>query len=105
MAALVYQIKELTVNGKNLFREWLSNLDVISQVEVDVRIERVKKGNWGDWRYLGGGVSELKFRSGLRIYFGKEGSTLILIINGGTKQRQYRDISEAKEIWKAYISD
>lgn len=102
MKATKIQLVELTVNGKNLFRKWLLLLGQRLQIEVDVRLERVKKGNPGNWRALGDGVYELKFYSGLRIYYGWNRRDIIVLILGGTKSRQTVDIDKAKKLWELF---
>ena len=101
MATLI-QIIELKVNGRNRFREWLSELTCIQRAIVEERLERVRFGNLGQYRDLRGGLFELKFGSGLRVYYGLEGKTMVLLICGGDKGSQVRDIETARAIWSAY---
>ena len=69
---------------------------------VAVRLSRVEKGNLGDHRSVGGGVSELRFHSGkgLRIYYTKQGETIVLLLVGGKKSSQDEDIKAAKKMVK-----
>ncbi len=69
------------------------------------RIARVEVGNLGDCRSVGDGVFELKFHfgSGYRVYFGEMDNTIIILLNGGAKKSQKKDIKKAKESWKEYI--
>ncbi len=78
-------IGELKVSGKSLYQEWLSQLDKSIQTEVRKRLAKVRLGNLGVHRNLSGGIIELKFNGGQRIYCGKEGDTLIVLICGGDK--------------------
>lgn len=96
------EITELKINGKSLFAKWYGKLDRSLQVEVDVRMERIKHGNLGVHRNLPSGIIEIKFASGLRVYGGWEGKSLLLLIIGGTKRNQSSDIDYSKEIWLSY---
>ena len=68
-----------------------------------MRLNRVMEGNLGDWRPVGGGVNELRLDvgPGYRIYFGEDGNEVILL-GGGTKSTQDRDIETAKQRWSEY---
>jgi putative addiction module killer protein len=92
-------------NGECLFEDWFSSLkDKILQYSVDARLARVRAGNLGDYKSLGDGVYELRIVKGpgLRIYFGFDGLTVIIIISGGDKGSQVKDIRRAKELWAIY---
>jgi putative addiction module killer protein len=71
---------------------------------VMARLERVELGNLGDHRGVGDGVFELKidFGPGYRVYFGLDGSELVVLLIGGTKKTQRRDIETAKQYWRNY---
>lgn len=64
----------------------------------------MEAGNLGDVKPVGEGVSErrINFGPGFRVYFGQDGDALVLLLNGGTKRRQQRDIDEAKRLWADY---
>ena len=68
------------------------------------RLDRLKEGNFGDHKAVGEGVYELRFffGSGYRVYFGKSGDKLILLLCGGNKSSQQRDIKKAKHYWNDY---
>jgi len=70
------------------------------------RIARVEVGNSGNCGSVGDGVFELKFHfgPGYRVYFGEMDDTIIILLNGGAKKSQKKDIKKAKEYWKEYIS-
>ena len=96
-----------TANGKEPFTEWLNSLrDRKGRAKIDERIERVQAGNLGDYSFIEGGegVYELRinFAGGYRIYFGQVGSTIILLLCGGDKNSQKKDIRKAKKYWKDY---
>ena len=94
-----------TPNGKRPFAEWLESIqDLRTQDKIDRRLERLANGNFGDCRSIGGGVSELRihFGPGYRGYFGELDDTIVLLLCGGDKASQNRDIRRAKTYWLAY---
>ena len=95
-------------NGNEPFVEWLSSIrDKTTVARIRSRLRRIEEtGNLGDYRSVGGGVFEfrLQFGAGYRIYFGKIGDDAILLLRGGDKGSQSRDIEKAKTDWKAHNS-
>ena len=91
-------------NGKTPFTQWLDTLrgQKIHGIILS-RNDRVAKGNFGDHHSVGKGVSELvfDFGPGYRVYFGREGDEVILL-TGGTKGTQTKDIAEAQRMWSEY---
>ncbi len=95
----------VTENGKEPFLEWVNSLDIASQIRVDRFIQRVAQGGAKkSIRSLKNGVFEIKIPhgSGLRIYFGEVGNKYILLLVGGDKGTQSKDIKRAKEYWSNY---
>jgi putative addiction module killer protein len=92
-------------NNKVPFLEWLESLDIKTQLNIRNRLTRIELGNYGDCKVIGKGVSELRihYGSGYRVFFGKKGNEVVLIINGGNKGSQKRDIAKAQEYWKDYL--
>ena len=81
----------LTVDGKNIFDEWLDSLrDRRAKAKIRARLDRVEDGNLGDCKPVGEGVFELRidYGPGYRIYFGQEGITIIILLCGGDKSTQ-----------------
>lgn len=99
-------VKEfITKNGKNPFRNWVDNLKNIQiQAKIDIRIARLRLGNFGDTKPVGQGVHELRvhFGPGYRIYFGIENEKIILLLCGGEKKSQKKDIQKAIAYWKEH---
>ena len=97
----------LTADGKNLYREWLDTLDVTPRARIQARVLRFLTGNLGDHKSVGGGVWEARvmFGPGYRIYFGKDGAQLVLLLLGGDKSTQTADVAQSQESWKAYQGD
>jgi putative addiction module killer protein len=94
----------VSAEGKNYFREWLDSLAVIVIARIQARILRIETGNLGDHKPVGEGVWEARimFGPGYRIYFGKEGRSIILLLLGGDKSSQARDIRKAQQLWNEY---
>ena len=95
-------------DGKSPFREWFENLkDKKAQITVDARLARVRDGNFGDHKSVGDGVFELRISlgKGLRIYYGLDGDTLVIVLCAGDKGSQRRDIGKAKELWSKYLDE
>ncbi len=94
----------ITLRGKNPFRDWLKSLDLRVQARIQARVLRFEAGNLGDHKSVGDGVWEarLDFGPGYRLYFGKDGSAMILLLNGGDKASQFSDIRTARNYWADY---
>ena len=90
--------------GNKPFQEWLSQLDASLKARVLERINRVRDGNFGDHKFLQDGIYELRFHfgSGYRVYYGKIGIRIILLLTGGSKGKQNQDIKKAKTYLKNY---
>lgn len=96
----MYKIKQT-----KKFGSWLSKLkDIKGKVSILRRIDRLKKGNFGDHKSLGDNVSELRISSGpgYRVYYTKVGNEIIVLLIAGDKSSQSDDINKAKELAKDY---
>ena len=92
--------------GKEPFKDWLYGLrDVAGRKRILARLSRLAQGNLGDCAPVGDGVSELRmfFGPGYRAYFGEQGDTVVVLLCGGDKSSQSRDIEQAKIYWKEYL--
>jgi putative addiction module killer protein len=100
------EIRKLELsNGEVPFDLWFESLrDQKFQVAVDARLARVRSGNFGDSKVVGDGVRELRIDKGpgLRIYYGLHGLQIVVLIGGGDKSTQARDIPRARELWKQF---
>ena len=99
--------KYLTVDGRCPFDEWKQSIkDKKSRAIVDARLLRLMQGNLGDYKAVGDGVKELRidWGPGLRVYFGEDGRTLVILLCGGDKKSQVKDIESAKAFWEEYRS-
>ncbi len=95
---LVYK----TINCKEPFYDWLLKLkNREARAIIRARLNRVKLGNYGDAKSLGAGVFELRihFGSGYRVYFGKQCKEIVILLCGGDKSSQKKDITLAKMFW------
>jgi len=90
--------------GRSPFRVWFKTLDAIAAARVQRVLARLELGNTSNVKGVGGGVFELKvdFGPGYRIYFGKDGGEIVILLGGGTKKRQGRDINTARASWQNY---
>ena len=106
MPVIEREIKKLELqNGLVPFDEWFDSLrDRKWQVAVDSRLARVRAGNFGDSRSVGGGVFELRIDvgPGLRVYYGLRGRQVVVLVGGGDKSSQTRDIRRAQQLWKQF---
>jgi putative addiction module killer protein len=91
-------------SGRNPFEEWFDALDAQAFAKVTTALTRLQEGNFSNVKGVGGGVFERKidFGPGYRVYFGKDGEAIIILLAGGTKKRQNADIADAIERWKEY---
>ncbi|MGH7208447.1 MAG: type II toxin-antitoxin system RelE/ParE family toxin [Nitrospiraceae bacterium] len=92
----------VTEDGRVPFSEWLASLDdARARAKIRVRLDRVRLGNLGDCHGVGEGVQELRidYGPGYRVYFGQVGVTIVLLLCGGDKSSQTKDIELAKQYW------
>jgi putative addiction module killer protein len=101
-------LKYVTESGRCPFDEWLEGLrDKRTQATISNRLIRVAQGNFGLCRKLDGGVQELKvdFGPGFRVYFAEDGDTIVVLLCGGDKSTQSKDIEKAKQYWADYLKE
>ncbi|HPT41255.1 MAG TPA: type II toxin-antitoxin system RelE/ParE family toxin [Candidatus Gastranaerophilaceae bacterium] len=93
-----------TKTGKKPFLEWFEKLDIKSQAKITARLERIEIGHYGDFKKLKESINELRFfaGSGYRIYFAEETTKIIILLTGGDKSSQEKDIKKATEYYKKY---
>ena len=95
----------LSEEGRDYIEEWLESLeDPATRARIEIRIQRLTRGLFGDTKYLQEGVHELRldFGPGYRIYFGKDGNRIVMLLCGGDKSTQKKDIRNAIEYWEDY---
>jgi len=107
MEAVPQTLQEyVTADGKIPVRDWLTALrDVRARARIRVRLNHVRLGSFGDARPVGDGVSELRipYGPGYRVYFASSERTVVLLLCGGDKSTQSRDIDRAKMYWMDYL--
>lgn len=91
-------------SGASPFSEWFAGLDAQAAAKVTTALTRLGLGNTSNVKGVGSGVYELKidFGPGYRIYFGKDGAEIVILLGGGTKKKQQRDIARALQCWQDY---
>ena len=94
----------LDEDGRSAFGAWFDKLDSQAALKVTTYLARLETGNTSQLKSLGGGVSECRINwgPGLRIYLAWDGQTLVILLGGGTKRRQSKDIDAAKAAWGQY---
>ena len=91
----------ITVHSTQTFQKWFDGLrDSMAQKRILVRIGRLERSNFGDAKSVGGGVSELRMDHGpgYRLYFTRRGQEIVLLLCGGDKSSQARDIALAQKL-------
>lgn len=91
--------------GNEPFTDWLNGLrDPTTRRRILKRLLRLEQGHYGDFKPVGAGVNELRFffGAGYRVYFGEDGDTIVVLLCGGDKDSQPRDIQQAQTYWQEY---
>ena len=93
----------LIATNRKPFKEWLDGLkDITARQKIRIRLDRIRLGNLGNNRFVGGGVYELKidYGPGYRVYYALDSKTVVLLLLGGDKSTQDKDIVLAKKYWE-----
>ena len=101
---MITLVEYLDENGRSPYAKWFDKLNARAAAKVAIALARIEQGNLSTIKSVGAGVSECRidFGPGYRVYLAQEGSTLIILLGGGTKKRQARDIESAKALWRVY---
>lgn len=94
-------------SGNEPFTKWLNALrDPTTRRRILKRLLRMEQSQYGDYKSVGNGVNELRFFFGVgyRVYFGEDGDKIVVLLCGGDKDSQRRDIQKAQAYWKEYLS-
>ena len=91
-------------DGSSPFADWFDELNVQVALKVNTYLTRIGSGNLSSVKSVGSGVHECRidWGPGYRVYLGKDGEKLVILLGGGTKKRQQKDIDQAKELWQEY---
>ncbi len=97
-------VEFLNSAGVSPFAKWREKLDPITRARVTLAVYRLEAGNFSAVKGAGGGIFELRmdFGPGYRVYLGKDGEHLVVLLGGGTKKRQQTDIEAAQAFWLEY---
>lgn len=98
----------IEIRQTRVFADWRAGLrDDVVRKRIGARIDRLAFGNFGDAKSIGGGISELRlnFGPGFRLYFTRRGEMLVVLLCGGDKSTQKRDIAEAKRLARELEGD
>ncbi len=102
-----YEIREYEERGRSPYDVWFNKLDGVTAARIDRYVRRMENGNLGDSKSVGEGVTELRmhFGAGYRVYYGRDGDTIIILLGGGSKRGQSADIASAKKRWLNYLKE
>jgi len=95
----------VSASGRDPYQQWLDKLkDLKGRVAIQRRLDRMADGNFGDHKFCRNGVWELRidFGPGYRVYYAREGKTIVLLLCGGAKRTQSADIKDAVEHWRDF---
>jgi putative addiction module killer protein len=94
----------LDAQGRSPFARWFEDLNAPAATKVTTALVRIEQGNFSNTKGVGAGVFECRidFGPGYRIYFGKDGDVIVILLAGGTKKRQDEDIQAAQRRWTDY---
>jgi|SRR5208282_189571 len=97
-------LEYLELDGRSPYAEWFSRLNPPAAAKVAVALARLSQGNFSSAKSVGSGVHEhrINFGPGYRMYFGRDGERVVLLLGGGTKKRQQKDIADALGRWQDY---
>lgn len=92
------------LDGKSPFDDWFARLDAAAAAKIAVALARIEQGNLSNVKGVGEGVLEYRidWGPGYRVYFARDGDTLVILLTGGAKKRQQKDIEAAKANWIEY---
>src|SRR5262245_40077973 len=94
----------VAARGEEPFADWFAKLDPVTAAKIARALARMEQGNLSNVKSVGEGVLEYRvdFGPGYRVYFGRDGDAIIILLTGGTKKRQQRDIDTAHVCWRDY---
>jgi putative addiction module killer protein len=101
----VIDVREyLAADGSSPYAKWFNALNAPAAAKVAIAITRMAQGNLSNSKSVGGGIQEYRihFGPGYRIYFGRDGERLVILLGGGTKKRQQDEIHRAQNLWADY---
>ena len=105
-SGMITALEYLDREGSSPFAKWFGGLDATAAAKVTTAVRRMELGNFSNVKGVGAGVFEnrIDFGPGYRVYYGLDGETVVVLLYGGDKSSQTRDIEKAKQHWKDYWS-
>ncbi|HSC47543.1 MAG TPA: type II toxin-antitoxin system RelE/ParE family toxin [Gammaproteobacteria bacterium] len=102
--AIARIVEYVAPNGRSPYARWFERLNAPAAAKITTALYRLTLGNFSNVKGVGEGVFEqrIDFGPGYRVYFGKDGETLVILLGGSTKQRQQEAIGAAQDAWKEY---
>ena len=102
--AMIEVQEYVDLEGRSPYARWFDDLNAQAAAKVATALVRLEQGNFSGVKGVGAGVFEIRidFGPGYRIYFGKDGDVLVILLGGGTKKRQRRDVEAARSYWRDY---
>ena len=99
-----FTLREYVEDQRSPYADWFNDLEAVTAARLDRHVRRMEQGNFGDSKPVGGGVVELRidFGPGYRVYFGRDGKELVILLGGGSKKGQSQDIADAIHRWERY---
>ena len=100
-----FLLKEyIAIDNKSYFGKWFERLNAPAAAKVRVALARIEMGNFSNTKSVGTGVWEIKidYGPGYRVYYGKAGEHVVLLLAGGTKKYQQKDIEKSKKLWSEF---
>ena len=101
-------MQEIQIITTDKFEKWLRSIvDIRSRRKITLRIQRLKLGNFGDYKSVGKEIYELRihFGPGYRVYFAKKEEIFVILLVGGDKSSQSKDISQSQLLWQEIKND
>ena len=94
----------IAADGSCRYAKWFNSLNAEAAAKIAIAVTRISQGNLSNVKNIGAGLHEYRidFGPGYRIYFGRDGFQFIILLGGGTKKRQQKDIKSALELWVEY---
>ena len=104
---MIRVVEYITSEGKNHFGDWLTKIPTNHATRVTEALYRMALGNFGDHKSVGDGVMERRIfgKPALRIYYAMDGKEMVILLAGGGKNKQNKDIEKAKVLWAGYKTD
>lgn len=105
LLSIVIEVREyVTADGSSPYAKWFNSLNAQAAAKITIAATRMAQGNLSNAKSVGAGIQEysIDFGPGYRIYFGRDGDRLVILLGGGTKKRQQDDIRRAQTLWADY---